>query len=289
MRTIAFVLMALLCAPALAATPIPPGKWSFVFTDKKGHPDRPIRVYTYRPRSCDTKCPIQFVLHGAKRNASEYRDHWESAADQYGVLIVAPEFSARNWPKAAKYNLGDVGGENAAPEKWTFSAIEHIFDEVRDGQADYRIFGHSAGGQFVHRMLLFRPDARASVFVAGNPGWYTFPEWRKDKAGASFPFTLYESKAGEAQVRQALARRMILMVGENDNDPDDENLNNTEGAKKQGATRLERGENFFKAATALAGELGVKFGWEMIEVPATAHDGQAMGRAAAEALYGKRK
>ena len=51
-----------------AKTEIPPGKWSFVFTDAKGRADRPMRVYTYRPRECDTKCPIQFVLHGLKRN-----------------------------------------------------------------------------------------------------------------------------------------------------------------------------------------------------------------------------
>ena len=31
---------------AVAATPVPSGKWSFVFTDKRGQADRPLRVYT---------------------------------------------------------------------------------------------------------------------------------------------------------------------------------------------------------------------------------------------------
>jgi len=34
-----------------------------------------------------------------------------------------------------------------------------------------------------------------------------------------------------------------------DDDPDDENLNQSDGALKQGATRVDRGENFFKAVT----------------------------------------
>lgn len=281
------LLMGSMAWPALAATPIPPGKWSFMFNDARGQPERPIRVYTYRPNKCDTRCPIVFVMHGVKRNASTYRDHWELLADNHNLLIVAPEFSAKHWPRAAAYNLGDMAAQ-ADREKWTYSAIEHLFDEVRDGHNGYAIFGHSAGGQFVQRMALFRPDHRASVMVAANPGWYAMPEWRKDKGSDPFPYSLVESPAGEAELRRALQRRFVLLLGEKDNDPDDDNLNQSEGAKKQGASRLERGENFFKAATAAAAELGVKFAWELNEVPDTAHDGAALSRAAAQALYGKR-
>ncbi|HET7670680.1 MAG TPA: hypothetical protein VFK84_09755 [Burkholderiales bacterium] len=272
--------------PAPAATPIPPGKWSFVFTDARGQPERPIRVYTYRPNKCDTRCPIVFVMHGAKRNASQYRDHWELLADAHNLLIVAPEFSAQHWPRAA-YNLGDMAGQ-AQREKWAYSAVEHLFDEVRDGHNGYAIFGHSAGGQFVQRMALFLPDNRASVMVAANPGWYAMPEWRKDKASEPFPYSLVGSPVGEAELRRALQRRFVLLLGEKDNDPDDDKLNQSEGAKKQGATRVDRGESFFKAATAAAAELGVRFAWELNEVPDTAHDAAALSRAAAQTLYGKR-
>ena len=47
MKTI--LVAALLLANAItafAATQIPSGRWSFTFTDQKGRPDRPIRVYT---------------------------------------------------------------------------------------------------------------------------------------------------------------------------------------------------------------------------------------------------
>lgn len=291
-RWIATVLAFLVCAGMAgaveAATEIPQGKWSFVFTDAKGRADRPMRVYTYRPRQCkDKPCPIQFVLHGLQRNASTYRDYWELLADRYGIIVLAPEFSDRHWARAAGYNLGDVA-DQADREKWGFSAIEHLFDEVREGQADYRIFGHSAGGQFVHRMMLFRPDHRAAVAVAANPGWYTMPEWREDRKVEPFPYSLVKARVGEKELRRALERRFVLMLGEKDNDPNAENLSKTEGALKQGANRFERGENFFKAATAAARELGVTFAWELVEVPGVAHEGQAMSRAAAEHIYGKK-
>jgi poly(3-hydroxybutyrate) depolymerase len=281
--------IALLLAPSLveAATPIPSGRWSFVFTDARGRPDRPIRVYTYRPRKCDSTCPLLFIVAGEKRNAYDYLAHWELVADRANVILVSPEFAKDRWPRAAAYNLGDIP-EQKDREKWSYSAIEHLFDEVRDGQKDYAIFGHSAGAQFVQRMALFRPDNRAAVMVVANAGWYAMPEWRTDKGADAYPFSLLNSPAGEAELRQALAKRVLVMVGEKDDDPDAENLNQSSGAKKQGESRVDRGENFIKAATGAAQQLGVKLGWELIEVPDTAHDAAAMSRAAAEALYGKR-
>ena len=270
-----------------AATPVPSGRWSFVFTDAKGRPDRPIRVFTYRPRQCDSTCPIVIVLHGVKRDAYQYLGYWTPIADLHKFIVVAPQFEGRYWPKAAGYNMGDVK-DQPDREKWAYSAIEHIFDEVRDGQKDYVIFGHSAGGQFVQRMAFFRPDNRARLMIAANPGWYTMPEWRKDKGAAPFPYSLVDAPVGEAELRAGLARRVLLLVGEKDEDPDDENLNKSAGAMKQGETRVERAENFFKAVTAASGELGVKLGWEFSEAPGVAHDGDAMSRFAAETAFGRR-
>jgi len=279
---------AMACVSAFAATPVPGGKWSYVFTDRKGNADRPIRIYTYRPKACDSTCPIWFVMHGVKRDASHYRDIWIDLADRYKFLVIAPEFSTKEYPKAAWYNLGGVT-ETENPEKWTYAAIDHIFEEMRDGQADYRIFGHSAGGQFVERMQLMRPQSKASLYAAANPGWHLLPEWRKDKGvETSYPFSLIGSKSGEAQARDAFSKKFLLLLGEKDVDPDDENLVKTDGAMKQGATRVERGETFFKAATRVSTDIGAKLNWELIEVPEVAHNATGMSKALGEQLYGKR-
>jgi pimeloyl-ACP methyl ester carboxylesterase len=280
-NVLAIALFASIACTSFATTPVPGGRWSYTFVDKKGRADRPIRIYTYRPRACDSTCPIVFVIAGQKRDAANYRDYWELLADHHKFRVIAPEFSKESWPKAAGYNLGDVAATDDR-EKWAYSAIEHIFEEMRVDQKDYRIFGHSAGGQFVQRMALLRPDNHASLMVAANPGWYMMPEWRGDKGAGSYPYSLAGSKVGEGELRRALTKHFVLMVGEKDDDPDDEGLNQSDGAKKQGATRVERGENFFKAATAAANDLGVKFAWELVEVPSVAHDGQSMSQAASD-------
>ena len=59
--------LALASLGAFAGTPVPAGKSSFVFIDAKGHAERPVPVYTYRPATCDAKCPMVFSIHGVSR------------------------------------------------------------------------------------------------------------------------------------------------------------------------------------------------------------------------------
>ena len=275
---------------AAAATPVPSGRWSFVFTDQKGRADRPIRVFTYRPKACDSTCPIMIVLHGARRDAYPYMKEWASVADDHRMILIGPQFEARHWPKAAGYNAGDVKGEPDR-EKWVFAAIEHLFDEVRDGQKDYALFGHGAGAQVVQRMAIYRPDNRARVLVAANPGWYTMPEWRKEKEKAykePYPYSMVDSPAGEPELRAGLQKRLVLIVNEKDEAPDDEASEKAAAVVKQGESRVERAENFIKAATTAAQELGVRLAWELNEAPDKVNDVYTMGDFAARTVFGKR-
>jgi poly(3-hydroxybutyrate) depolymerase len=268
---------------ASAATPVPGGKWSWIWTDAKGM-NQPMRVYTYRPRACDSTCPMLITLHGALRKASDMRDYWELLADRYKFLVVTPEFTEEKYPGDA-YALGGIGTDQAK-EKWVIATIEHLFDEMRDGQPGYVLFGYSAGAQVAHRLALLRPDNRATAIVVANAGWYTSPEFRKDKGASSFPLSLIGTPATDSDVRKALSRRLVVLVGENDNDPEAIDMGKSDGAVKQGGSRQERGENFFKAATTLATELGTKFAWELDEPPGPT-SAQAMSKLAADTLFKK--
>ena len=283
-RALMASLVAIAALNAGAAIEIPAGKGEFVFTDAKGHADRPMRVYTYRPAGCDASCPMVFSIHGVSRRASNYRDYWVDAADRYKLVVVAPEFSKQHWPG---YNEVDVRKEPDR-EKWAFSAIEHLFDQVGEGRKGYALFGHSAGGQFVHRMAFYLPSNRATVMAAANPGWYAMPEWRADKQADAFPYSMAGTGVGEREVRQALQRRVFLLLGDQDIDGAHRDLRRTPEAMKQGANRLERGRNYFKAVSTAAEELGEKLRWELREVPGVAHQGGPMSRYAADAIFGAR-
>jgi len=284
-----FLVAVIVSAGALGAsakTPVPGGKWSWVWTDKAGT-GQPMRVYTYRPRACDSTCPILIALHGALRKSSDMRDYWELIADRHKFMVITPEFTEEKYPGDA-YALGGATGDQAANrEKWVYATIEHLFDEMSDGQQSYVLFGYSAGGQVASRMPFLRPNNRASAIVVANAGAYTSPEFRADKGAGSFPQSLVGSGATEADVRKGLSTRMIVMLGDNDNDPEAVDMGKGDAAVKQGASRLERGENFFKAATTVANQLGVKFAWELDEVSGPAATVQGMCKQAAETLFRK--
>jgi hypothetical protein len=75
----------------------------------------------------------------------------------------------------------DASGRIQQKSTWAFTAIERLFDAVREALAlrrnDYDIVGFSGGGQFVHRLVLFLPEARFHRAVAASPGRYVFPSW----------------------------------------------------------------------------------------------------------------
>jgi pimeloyl-ACP methyl ester carboxylesterase len=203
-------------------------------------------------------------------------------------MVITPEFTEEKYPGDA-YALGGATGDQAANrERWVYATIEHLFDEMRDGQQTYALFGYSSGAQVAARMPFLRPNHRASAIVVANAGWYTSPEFRADKGAGSFPQSLVGSGATEADVRKALSMRVVVMLGDNDNDPDAVDMGKSDAAVKQGASRLERGENFFKAATTVANQLGVKFAWELDEVSGPQATVSGMCKQAAETLFKKK-
>lgn len=262
---------------------IPIGKSRFEFIDHQGDPTRPVTAWTFIPEGCLPDCQVQYVFHGVARNGEEYLGNWIASAKAGRFIVVVPEFSRRHYPKDTDYSLGRVLNE-PDPRKWAFAVPDHLFDHLKARlklRADtYRAFGHSAGGQFVHRWLLFRPDNRASVIIAANPGWYTMPEWDPENSTLSFPFSLVGSPIGQKQLQEALSRPFTLMLGERDTDPKHKTLNRSPGALAQGAHRLKRGQTFFAAARDAARRLGSVFAWDLVVVPNTAHDNAAMAMAA---------
>ncbi|MDJ0643607.1 MAG: hypothetical protein QNJ15_12390 [Erythrobacter sp.] len=248
------------------------GKSCFVFAGWEG-PDIP--VWLYVPRDIDrTTARIAIIMHGARRDPDRYRNEWSVEADKRGFIVVAPGFSRTDFPRANGYNLGAMrdpeSGEWRDDARWSFTAIEPIFDAVvaRIGgsQAGYTIYGHSAGSQFVHRSLFFRPSVRAKRYLAANAGWYTFPDLE-----TPYPFGLGDTMLGKDDLRAALARDVVILLGDRDIDPESSSLNRSDGAMEQGPHRFARGKAFFAAARALAQRNGWQFGWSLRVVEGVAH------------------
>lgn len=295
LQTLARMLFACALAwsqPGIAAEPpiaIVSGAGSFVFTDAKGDASKPLTVYTYLPGGLTANAAqIVFVMHGYGKNAKGSRDTWIEHADKFGFMVVAPRFDPENWGRGlyAYASVVSRAGTLQSASTWSFSAIEHLFDAIKDATGNssstYYIYGHSEGGQFVHRLVMLLPDARYAKAVAANPGWYTMPDF-----SVKFPHGLGGAPATEASLKKSLVRNFVLMLGDQDTDPNHKDLSRTPQAMAQGANRFERGEKFFREAGARAAELGVTLNWQIQIVPGAAHQDSKMARPAAAVLMGR--
>lgn len=245
-----------------------------------------IDVLSYRPHGFESRSPVLFVMHGTKRNAADYRDGWVSTADRYGCLLLCPRFPKRAYPGRAYHRGGvlDRKGTTRPASAWTFALIERLFDLVRDATGNtsrgYHLYGHSAGGQFVHRLALLLPETRLVAAAAANAGWYTMPTF-----GERFPYGLTGSGVTATTIGAALGRPLTVLVGERDVAPDDPYLRTSRRAREQGANRFERAHAFLAAARAEAARRGTGCAWRLETVPDAAHMDAEMMPTAARLLF----
>jgi len=264
--------------------PVSVGTGKFTFVDPQGNAERPIRVFYHRPKKFRANGAVHFVMHGVKRNAESYRDKWIKYSDSKGFLLLTPEFSKEHYAKSRRYNLGFMRtskGQLRDKAKWSFTAIERIFDQVvadnQLGAKEYSIYGHSAGGQFVHRFVLFMPDARYKLAIAANPGWYTMPSQE-----VSYPYGLGGTEVDEAQLKKCFSRKFVLLLGSADTNQKDKNLRKTPEANAQGPHRFARGKEFIRQSRTLAKQMDVKIKWRMQTVRNVGHSNSKMAPAAAK-------
>ena len=279
--------MAVLSSSAACyAAPLVAGEaQSFVFTDVGYFANKPISVYYYKAKSAGPDAKVLIAIHGMERNAKQARDNWQAYAEKHQLIVLAPEFDEARF-SARLFNMANL--EDRDRSHWTFQIVEHLFDFVRVSEQlatqRYLLFGHSAGGQFVHRFMLLTDDPKVSAAVAANAGSYTMPVFPATAADDTFPYALDERMVSEAKLRQVFARKLFVMLGEDDTQTDAANLPKARQAKAQGVNRLARGNLFFARAKAQARQLDTPFAWELTTVPGVGHHSRAMSKAAAKVL-----
>ena len=94
----------------------------------------------------------------------------------------------------------------------------------------------------MHRFIEFMPTHRARLAVAANAGWYTMPD-----DTVAFPYGLEGSPRKEWELGHALASNLVILLGSDDVDDQDDSLRRDSGSDAQGMNRLDRGLSFYKA------------------------------------------
>lgn len=270
-------------AAQIASVAMPGGSGSFEFRDAAGDPAKPLKVWYSRPEGSIPASRVVFLLHGSSRTGEQALSLGAPFARANNAVLIAPEFSQEHYPDEA-YDFGgmtDAGGQLRSEHLWTLSVIEHLFDAVRQAtpvtEDRYDIVGHSAGGQFVHRLVLFVPGARFRRAVVSSPGRYAFPVQT-----VAFPYGLGGSRADEASLRAAFGRDVVVILG--DKDVDDQTRAWEPQTIAQGRNRFARGLGFFAAAAEAAFDLGVPLAWRLRIADGIDHNPPRMVRAALQLL-----
>jgi hypothetical protein len=259
-----------------------PGAHSMPYFDP-AFPDRTLLLHSARPRRHDPATPVLFVHHGVGRNGADYRDYWMRLVDEAGILAISIEFPEESFPEYLWYHFGNLHDQSGIPnprEQWTYGIDERLFAALQDqgltNRQRYGLFGHSAGGQFVHRMLSFGFRDRVAVAVSANAGTYAMPD-----LATPWPFGLGETNLDADALRELLEFPITVMTGTLDTKTTGKFFPNGPRSMRQGGTRHERAHNYVRAGHTAAAALQTRCAWTVINVTDVGHDGERMSIAAA--------
>ena len=239
-----------------------------------------IPVWVVIPTGYSSSSKFIMTMCGINRDASGIASYWVSFANTNNYVVASPEFNTTNW-SSDQYILGNMftgssgSGSLNAKTRWSFNIVEQMHKELYAacGLADstYELWGHSAGGQFVHRLAFFLPDTLITRYIAGNSGWYTCPD-----LSVAFPWGAYHKLLNltQSDLIAYTLRKLVIMRGTADTVRDSA-LNTDSLSDVQGQNRYTRAAYFYNKGKTVNSSLA----WKMTDVQGVGHDDEKMALA----------
>jgi hypothetical protein len=285
-------------------------------------------VIYYIPKNFDPEnAEYLFGIHGAgdwHRPGAINRIHqFRKIADAKNLVIIAPAFDCIF--KRSLNRKKDFDEKGKLKDKtiikdwylWDFARllnkrnqyrsdlkliqIFNFFNKYLMKREKFHLYGHSGGGQFVVRFIIFHPKLVSKV-AASSAGSYVFPDYnidysyglRMDNLKKIFGRQIKTQgiklsvHALERRVDQMLDLKLFIIAGENDT-----KIDNRPDRSWQGKHRLERAQNFYKAMKTEDQRLKQKgirskskpFQFEVHVMPGKGHDSAAAAQKAIELLF----
>lgn len=273
--------------PSLAAPLFQPGSGVVEYSAYKPFSDRPVKIHYYFPETADpATAQVLMLIPGAGRDAGPLLKAVQEKLDKVNVIAFSLEFPEATYPVRDYQEVGirDQDGKLKKAADRTVQLPDRIFLFIKEHSSiqarRYDMIGHSAGGQFIHRFLLFHDSPYVDRAVVGAPGWFTFPD-----PSLPYPYGLQGTdRMSDKVIARFLGKKMILQVGALDTDRGGV-LRKTPEADAQGINRLDRARTFFAYLRRQAQRLAVPLSWTYCEVPGVGHNSGQMAVYAMETLY----
>ncbi|MSP01697.1 MAG: alpha/beta hydrolase [Acetobacteraceae bacterium] len=240
-------------------------------------------LHAARPSTYTPATPVLFVHHGVGRNGAAYRDYWLPLAEHHHLLAIAIEYTEASFPDYLRYHFGNMHNQDGTlnpRDLWTYGIVPRLFDALRTAgvtrRERYGQFGHSAGGQFVHRMLSFGYRNRVAAAICANAGTYAMPD-----LSVPWPFGLGETAVTADSLGSLLKFPLTIMAGTEDTKTTGRFFPKGPRSLRQGETRYHRAHTYVQLGHAAAAAIGTRCAWTVTDVPGVGHDGHGMSIAAA--------
>ena len=258
--------------------------WGYIFRDWKGPP---LDIIVYIPPKATKSTRILMVIPGASRDAQRFHASWLDLAKKETFIVLTVGARKRYFPDEYSYNAGRVissEGHAMHKEQWLFSAIKPLFEDFKERHGltseNFYMFGHSAGGGFVHRYLLFESSALVLKAVAANPAFVTVPDF-----DIRYPFGLKNTPIKKKDAKRWFKKNLAIILGEEDLGPRTKPLSNGAMANVQGSNCLERGKLLYSSANQAAKKQNAQFNWSLVTVPGVGHDNFKIAPSACKYLF----
>lgn len=265
-----------------------PGEGVHTYTGYKPYAKMPVELHYFIPTDGDiSTMPILMVLQGADRGWTYLMQTWRQEAQKYRFIVLIPVFTKEIFPLNEYQEMGvfDAKGRLNKPRRTAAVLADKMFewfrDEIGGQQQHYSLYGHSAGGQFVHRALLLHNSPYVDRAVVGSPGWYTYP----DNQGLLYPYGLTNVPyVKEKDIIRFLQHEAVVQISDGDT-VRESFLRKTPEAEMQGRNREERGRGFYGSIEQAAHRLGIQHHWSLVCEHDVAHHSQGMGKRAIPYLF----
>lgn len=244
-----------------------------------------VELFYTLPEEINNQTQVLFIVHGGARDSEKYLDIWKKFTEHKNIILVAPEFKRADYEDYEYLNISDdYGVLNKNLNEHLHNSLSIFFSFFKSKynlEIDtYKLYGHSGGAQFVHRLLLFSDYDNVSSAVIAGAGSYTFLN------NENYPYGLKESNhLSDKKIKRYLSQRVTFLIGNQDIKKfESSKKNNIQAKAMQGNNRFEVGINYFNNLITVSERQKIPLRWKFQIAKGVAHDNEKMSLLASKIL-----
>lgn len=244
-----------------------------------------VELFYTLPEEINNQTQVLFIVHGGARDSEKYLDIWKKFTEHKNIILVAPEFKRADYEDYEYLNISDdYGVLNKNLNEHLHNSLSIFFSFFKSKynlEIDtYKLYGHSGGAQFAHRLLLFSDYDNVSSAVIAGARSYTFLN------NENYPYGLKESNhLSDKKIKRYLSQRVTFLIGNQDIKKfESSKKNNIQAKAMQGNNRFEVGINYFNNLITVSERQKIPLRWKFQIAKGVAHDNEKMSLLASKIL-----